>query len=127
MTYSALLAFFNIRWSSWCLLRQLVPENVKSLQKQCFLNSELNLTTNSQCDFGSGGSIVVIWNPVRLNSNLLLMLISGINIQLLCGVSIELSWEMETFFLFPGLASIDVSLDLLCLTFNASPDLRQNP
>ena len=31
-----LLAFFNILWASWCLLRPLVPENVKSLQKQCF-------------------------------------------------------------------------------------------
>ena len=44
-----LLAFFNVLWASWCLSRLLVPENVKSLQKQCFYNSEINLATNSQC------------------------------------------------------------------------------
>ena len=47
-----LLAFFNILWASWCLLRPLVPENVKSLQKQCFFNFEINLAINSQCEQG---------------------------------------------------------------------------
>ena len=44
------LAFSNILLASWFLLRPLVPENVKSLQKQSFYDFEINLAINSQCD-----------------------------------------------------------------------------
>ena len=47
-------AFSKLSWASWCLLRQLIPENVKSLQKHCFYNFEINSATNSQCAYVIG-------------------------------------------------------------------------
>ena len=60
-------AFFKLLWASWCLLRPLVPENVKSLQNQCFYNFEINLASNSQCEWDTEVSFSILrltwkWN-----------------------------------------------------------------